>query len=66
MELNYSEDKVEEAGRHFDEIVKKIRVENFKVVQSPDTEKVCKECDFRFYCTQNGIIKFKTKELLEV
>ncbi|HAF07121.1 MAG: UvrD/REP helicase [candidate division TA06 bacterium 32_111] len=66
MELNYSEDKVEEAGRHFDEIVKKIKAEEFKVVQSPDTEKVCKECDFRFYCSQNDIIKFKTKELFEV
>jgi len=66
MELQYSEDKVEEAGRHFDEIVKKIKSKNFKVLQSPDTEKVCKECDFRFYCSQNGIIKFKTKELEEV
>lgn len=63
MELQYSEDKVEEAGRHFDEIVQRIKAERFKVEHSPDTEKVCKECDFRFYCTQNGIIKFKTREL---
>jgi len=65
MELQYLEDKVQEAGRHFDEIIKKIKSEHFKVVKSPDTEKVCKECDFRFYCSQNEIIKFKTKELLE-
>lgn len=65
MELQYSVDKVDEAGKHFDDIIKRIRAEMFKVAQSPDTEKVCKECDFRFYCSQNGIIKFKTKELLE-
>jgi len=66
MELQYSEDKVEEAGKHFDEIVRKIKDRHFKVEQSPDTDKVCKECDFRFYCSQNGVIKFKTRELEEV
>jgi len=66
MELRYSEKDVEEAGRYFDEVVKKIQSENFKVTQAPDTEKVCKECDFRFYCSQNGVIIFKTKELEEV
>ncbi len=66
MEMRYSEEDVEEAGIYFDEVVKKIKEENFKVSISPDTKKVCKECDFRFYCSQNGIIKFKTKELEEV
>ena len=66
MEMKYSEKDVEEAGRYFDEVVKKIKEENFEVNEPPDTEKVCKECDFRFYCSQNGIIKFKTKELEEV
>ncbi|MGC8483409.1 MAG: ATP-dependent DNA helicase [Thermodesulfobium sp.] len=66
MEMRYSEKDVEEAGRYFDEVVRKIKEENFKVSIPPDTEKVCRECDFRFYCSQNGIIKFKTKELEEV
>ncbi len=66
MELKYSESDIEKAGKHFDEIVKKIQERDFKIKQQPDTEKVCKECDFRFYCSQNGIIKFKTKELMEV
>ncbi len=65
MELRYSEEEVEKAGLYFDEVVKKIQKENFNVEKQPDTEKICKECDFRFYCSQNGIIKFKTKELEE-
>ncbi len=66
MEMKYSEKDIEAAGRYFDEVVKKIKEENFRVNTPPDTEKVCKECDFRFYCSQNGIIRFKTKELEEV
>ncbi|MEO0199423.1 MAG: ATP-dependent DNA helicase [candidate division WOR-3 bacterium] len=66
MELKYSDDEVEKAGKYFDELVQKIRSQDFAVKNQPDTEKVCKECDFRFYCSQNGIIKFKTKELEEV
>ena len=41
-------------------------VRDFVVRKQPDTEKVCKECDFRFYCSQNSIIKFKPKEFEEV
>ena len=66
MELKYSEEEVEKAERYFDEVVRKIRSEDFKVKHPPNTEKVCKECDFRFYCSQNGVIIFKTKELEEV
>ncbi|MEO0302134.1 MAG: ATP-dependent DNA helicase, partial [candidate division WOR-3 bacterium] len=53
MELEYSEEEVEKAGRYFDEVVQKIRSQDFAVKNQPDTEKVCKECDFRFYCSQN-------------
>jgi DNA helicase-2/ATP-dependent DNA helicase PcrA len=66
MALNYYEKDVEEAGKYFDEVVQEIRKRNFTIKQQPDTEKVCKECDFRFYCSQNGIIKFRTKEVEEV
>lgn len=65
MELKYSEKEVEKAGKYFDEVVQKIKDEDFIVKEQPDTEKVCKECDFKFYCSQNGIIKFKIKELEE-
>jgi DNA helicase-2/ATP-dependent DNA helicase PcrA len=65
MELEYSEEEVEKAGKYFDEIVNKINAKQFQVKKTPDTEKVCKECDFRFYCSKNGIIKFKSKELEE-
>jgi len=66
MELKYCEQDIEKAGQYFDEIVQKIKKGNYTIQQIPDTEKVCKECDFRFYCSGNGIIKFKTKELEEV
>ncbi len=66
MEFNYSEEDIDKIGAYFDELVQKIIAENYKIVNLPDTEKVCKECDFRFYCSQNNIIKFKTKELEEV
>jgi DNA helicase-2/ATP-dependent DNA helicase PcrA len=51
MEMRYSEKDVEEAGKYFNEVVKKIKAENFKLNNPPDTEKVCKECDFRIYCS---------------
>jgi DNA helicase-2/ATP-dependent DNA helicase PcrA len=66
MEFTYSEEDIDRIGSYFDELVQKIKQENFNITTPPDTEKVCKECDFRFYCSQNGIIKFKTKELQEV
>lgn len=65
MELKYSEEEVKKTGEYFDEVVQKIRLADFNIKIPPNTEKVCKECDFRFYCSQNGIIKFKTKELIE-
>jgi len=64
-ELNYCDQDVEDVGRYFDEIVRKIKQKDFSLNELPDVEKVCKECDFRFYCSENGIIKFKTKELME-
>jgi DNA helicase-2/ATP-dependent DNA helicase PcrA len=66
MEFVYSEEDINKVGAYFDDMVQSIRAENYKIINLPDTEKVCKECDFRFYCSQNGIIKFKTKALDEV
>ncbi len=59
MELEYNEDLIEEAGRYFDSIVRKIKEKRFDVKEPPDVTKICKECDFRFYCSHQGIIKFK-------
>jgi len=65
MEIDHQEIDIDEAGGYFDKVVQKIRHKNFKVTEKPDTDKVCKECDFRFYCSQNGTIIFKAKELEE-
>lgn len=58
MEFQYDEAKVEEAGGHFDEVVAKIRAKKFDVKVMPEA-KTCKECDFRFYCSMQGVIKLK-------
>jgi len=64
-ELDYCDQDLEDVGRYFDEVVRKIKGKDFSLNELPDEQKVCKECDFRFYCSENGIIKFKTKELME-
>lgn len=65
MSFKFDESKIDEAGKYFDEQVNRIKQKDFRIKTLPDTEKVCKECDFRFYCSLNGIIKFKTKSLEE-
>jgi DNA helicase-2/ATP-dependent DNA helicase PcrA len=46
-EVTYSDDRVEKAGRFFDDIVSRIKSEkyNITITNHPDKEKVCKECD---------------------
>ena len=65
MQFNYSDRGIVETGIYFDSVVKNIQEKDFVVKTLPDTSKVCKECDFRFYCSQNGVIKFKSKEIEE-
>jgi DNA helicase-2/ATP-dependent DNA helicase PcrA len=65
MEFKYTEDNLLEIEQYFDAVVSNIRNKNFEVKDSPDTGKVCRECDFRFFCSQNGIIKFKAKDIEE-
>ena len=65
MEFKYENDNIEETFRYFDSVVKNIKDKKFDVEILPDTGKICKECDFRFYCSQNGIIKFESKEIEE-
>jgi len=55
MEFPYRPELVEEAGRHFDTVVCKIKDKNFMVVNPPEPS-ICKECDLRLLCYAEGII----------
>ncbi|HLZ18610.1 MAG TPA: PD-(D/E)XK nuclease family protein, partial [Smithellaceae bacterium] len=56
MEIPYSHDKVEGAGRHFDVVVEKIKARDYRVIHMPE-KKVCKECDIRGLCATEGFVK---------
>jgi DNA helicase-2/ATP-dependent DNA helicase PcrA len=62
MEFPYRPELVDEAGRYFDAVVKKIRGKDFRIVTVPE-RKVCKECDLRSYCFHEGTIKLKEADL---
>jgi len=62
MEFPYRPELVDEAGRYFDAVVKKIRAEDFRILTVPE-RKVCKECDLRSYCFQEGTIKLREGDL---
>ncbi|MFB3887107.1 MAG: ATP-dependent DNA helicase [Thermodesulfobacteriota bacterium] len=51
MVFPYRPKMVEEAGSHFDAVVKKIQAKDFRL-QAPPESKICKECDIRLYCRQ--------------
>jgi DNA helicase-2/ATP-dependent DNA helicase PcrA len=59
MEFPYRPDKVADAARRFDLVVRKIQECDFRVIQVPEP-KVCKECDLRHYCIQDGLIRPNT------
>jgi len=56
MEFPYRPELVEEAGRHFDEVVAKIESNDFGIIQPPES-RICKECDLRALCINEGIIR---------
>lgn len=56
MEIPYTPDKVDSAGRRFDAVVSKIQSKDFQVVWVPES-KVCKECDLRSHCVADGTIQ---------
>ena len=56
MEFPYRPELVEEAGRHFDEVVAKIEANDFHVLTPPESA-ICNECDFRPFCLANGTIR---------
>lgn len=55
MVLPYEHGRVEEAGRHFDETVRRIQNGEFSVATAPEAT-ICKECDLRMLCHAEGII----------
>jgi len=55
MVLPYDPARVEEAGRHFDETVRRIQAREFAVTTPPEAA-ICKECDLRMLCHADGAI----------
>ena len=62
MEFPYRPELVDDAGRAFDVVVRKIQNRDFSVGLPPE-RKVCKECDLRSYCFREGTIKLRETEL---
>jgi DNA helicase-2/ATP-dependent DNA helicase PcrA len=56
MEIPYRPEKVEAAGRRFDQVVSRIQARDFKVARTPES-KVCKECDLKTFCTAEGVLR---------
>ncbi|RLB35810.1 MAG: hypothetical protein DRH12_16380 [Deltaproteobacteria bacterium] len=56
MTFPYESHVVEEAGTHFDEVVKCILNRQFTIIKPPES-KVCKECDLRAYCIKEGDLR---------
>jgi DNA helicase-2/ATP-dependent DNA helicase PcrA len=55
MVLPYDPKRVEEAGLHFDETVRRIQAREFAVKTAPEAA-ICKECDLKTLCHAEGII----------
>ena len=55
MVLPYDPKRVEEAGRYFDDTVRRIQARAFAVTTPPEAA-ICKECDLRMLCRSEGII----------
>jgi DNA helicase-2/ATP-dependent DNA helicase PcrA len=54
MVLPYDPKRVEEAGRYFDETVRRIQAREFAVTTPPEPA-ICRECDLRLLCHAEGI-----------
>lgn len=55
MVLPYDPKRVEEAGLHFDETVRRMQAREFAVSTPPEAA-ICKECDLRMLCHAEGVI----------
>lgn len=58
MGFPYRPERIEEAGRYFDHVVRRIQAEEFRVTQPPEAA-ICKECDLRGLCRADGTITRK-------
>lgn len=58
MAFPYKPERIDEAGRYFDQVVARIQGEEFRVTQPPEAA-ICKECDLRGVCRSDGIITMK-------
>jgi len=56
MVLPYEPARIEEAGRHFDETVRRIQACEFAVTKPPEMA-ICNECDLRMLCGSEGILR---------
>ena len=55
MVVPYDPSLVDEAGRHFDKVVRRIYAKEFSVKVPPEAG-ICKECDLRLLCSAEGIV----------
>ncbi len=55
MEFPFHPELVAQACGHFDEVVRKIQAQDFRIVSVPES-KICKECDLKHYCVRDGIL----------
>jgi len=55
MTLPYRPERIDEAGRYFDEVVGRIQTGDFRVCRTPETG-ICRECDLRALCAADGIL----------
>jgi len=56
MQFPYRPELVDEAAKDFDTVVRKIRAKDFQIITVPES-KICKECDLRSYCVNEGTIQ---------
>ena len=56
MVLPYDPKRVEEAGRHFDDTVRRIQAREFAVKEAPEPT-ICKECDLQRMCSAEGLLR---------
>jgi hypothetical protein len=56
MAFDYRPEDVADAAQHFDAVVAAVQAQRFDVTVLPD-KTVCKECDFRSYCTSVGTLR---------
>ena len=55
MTLPYRPERVDEAGRRFDETVRRIQAQEFSIKNPPEAA-ICRECDLRTLCRAEGVI----------